>query len=159
MLQLIPPPAHRLALRVAFRLRSRFRRVFKPDLAGVSVVLFDGEGRIMLARHTYGPEGWALLSGGLKRGEDPEAGLRREVREELGCELTALEVLETFEERVSGAPHTAHVYSARLAGEAVPDNREIAHLRWFRREELHGVTLTRLTRARLVSLGLYSSDS
>lgn len=159
MLYLIPPPVHRLALRMAFRLRARFRRIARPRLAGVSVIVTDEDGRILLARHSYGPQGWALPSGGLGPGEDPELGVRREIREELGCELGRLEILARIEETISGAPHTAHVFGGVLQGDPVPDNREIVSLRWFARHELHGASLTRLTRARLLSLGYYSSDS
>ena len=39
---------------------------------------------ILLVRHSYGPQHWALPGGGLASGEDAEACARRELREELG---------------------------------------------------------------------------
>ena len=154
MLHLIPVGFHRWALRTAHRLRSRFRRIAKPHLAGVSVVLRDDEGRVLLARHSYGPRGWASVGGGLKAGEEPEAALRREVREELGCEIERIEKVGTFHETLSGAPHTAHIYTARPVGPVEVDGRELVAARWFGREELAEADLTRPTRARLIRLGL-----
>ena len=154
MLYLIPPRVHRWALRNAHRIRSRFRRAFKPHLAGVSAILRDGEGRVLLVRHSYGPRGWSGMGGGLKRSEDPEAALRREMREELSCEIEAVELAATLYEKLSGAPHTAYVFTARPVGDVEVDGRELMEARWFTLAELAEVELTRTARARLRRLGL-----
>ncbi len=46
----------------------------------------DDKGRILLAREDNGM--WEMLGGGLEHGEDPIAGLRREVLEETGLEIS-----------------------------------------------------------------------
>jgi 8-oxo-dGTP diphosphatase len=54
---------------------------------GAYATCLDGDGRILLARLAPGIPGagrWTLPGGGLEWGEDPEAGLRREVAEETG---------------------------------------------------------------------------
>lgn len=86
MLHLIPRPLHRVALHLAYHLRHHARLILKPQLRGVSVIVADSEGRVLLVRHSYGPEGWSLPGGGCARGEDAEAAARRELREELGIE-------------------------------------------------------------------------
>jgi 8-oxo-dGTP pyrophosphatase MutT (NUDIX family) len=158
MLHLIPAPLHRLALRWAYHLRKRFRRLARRDLAGVSIIPLDGEDRVLLARHTYGPQGWALIGGGMGSREEPEAAARREVREELGCGLADLRLVQVLEETLSGSAHTAYVFFAKVEGDARPDLREIAELRWFAREDLAGAEMTRVTRWRLASLGLLPLD-
>ncbi|QKS29310.1 MAG: NADH pyrophosphatase [Accumulibacter sp.] len=56
--------------------------------APVLAALVEYEGRILLARnHAWAPGAFGLITGFLERGEDPAAGVAREVREELG--LTA----------------------------------------------------------------------
>ena len=84
---LLPRSLHRLALRVAHRLRHVWRRLAKPQLRGVSVILRDPEGRVLFVRHTYGPPDWSLPGGGIARGEAPEAAARREMAEELALTL------------------------------------------------------------------------
>ena len=120
-----------MALRVAHRLRGQVRRWLKPNLSGVSLIAIDGEGRVLLVRHSYGSGAWSLPGGGLKRNEDPEAGMRRETREELGCELLVLEPLAPFGETLSGAPHVAYLFVGQLAGQPLPDGREILEARFF----------------------------
>jgi ADP-ribose pyrophosphatase YjhB (NUDIX family) len=131
MLHLIPPELHRAGLRVAHRVRHHFRRLVKLPLAGVSVIATDEAGRVLLVRHSYGPPAWMLPGGGLSRGEAPEEAAVRELREELGCGLTRIELVATLQETISGAPHTAYVFTGRLAGEPRPDAREVVAARFF----------------------------
>src|SRR5256886_13377462 len=50
--------------------------------------IFDDDGRILLLEHVFRPDsGWGVPGGFLTRGEQPEAGLRRELREEIGIEV------------------------------------------------------------------------
>ena len=159
MLHLIPAPLHRLGLRVAHRLRRYFRKIIKPDLSGVAVLLRDDQGRVLLVRHSYGPKDWAMPGGGLGRGEDPADCARREMREELNCELEALELLASFDEHLSGAQHTGYIYTALVRDEVRIDGREIVEARWFAAHELTTITCTRMTFKRLKKLGLYNSES
>ena len=152
MLRLIPPPVHRVMLRLAYRLRRRALRLFKPDLASVSIILTNQQDQLLLVRHSYGPQGWALPGGGLGRKEDPWWGIRREIREELQCEVQALDLIGTFEETLSGARHTAYLFAARPLDEPRADGRELLEARWFERETVAGLDLTRVTRERLLAV-------
>ncbi len=131
MNRLLPPVLHRLLLRFAHRARHHWRGLAKWPLAGVSVIVTDDAGRVLLVRHSYGPKGWALPGGGLGRGEAPEAAARRELREELGCGLAGIERVATLRETISGAPHTAYVFTGRLVGEVHPDGREVIAAQFF----------------------------
>lgn len=136
MFRLIPPPLHRLILRAAFVVRHRWRLWRKIDIAGVSVVLRDLDGRLLMVRHSYGSQMWSLPGGGLKRDEEPAEAARREVREELGCEITGLTLIASFEEEISGSQHTAHIFSGVLDGMPGPDMREIIEARFYPRHSL-----------------------
>ena len=159
MLSWIPAPVHRVGLRLAYGIRKRFRRFVKPDLAGVAVLLRDGDGRFLLVRHSYGPQGWAMPGGGLNRGEDPAEAARREMREELGCELDGLELLRSFEESFSGAQHVGHVFTARPSCDPRVDGRELTEARWFMQSELEALELTVVTKRRLKQLGYLAKAS
>lgn len=156
MLYLIPRPLHRLALRVAHRGRHWLRLVLKPHLHGVSVLAFDGEGRLLLVRHSYGPDAWAVPGGGCKRSEAPDVTARRELMEELGVEIARLILVAAIEETISGSPHTAHIFEARLSGEVRPDRREILEARYFALDQLPD-GMSRFTRHR-IALWLERAD-
>ena len=55
---------------------------------GVRGVALDGEGRVLLIRHTY-LDGWFFPGGGVESGEVAEEALAREMAEEGGVEPTA----------------------------------------------------------------------
>lgn len=97
----------------------------------MSVVAFDGEGRVLLVRHSYGPPVWTLPAGGMRRGEAPERAVAREFREELACELSRLTKLEARVQDTSGSIDLLHLYAARVAGTPKPDMREVVAAEFF----------------------------
>jgi 8-oxo-dGTP pyrophosphatase MutT (NUDIX family) len=97
---------------------------------GVKGIL-SHEGRVLLVQHTYGPRRWEIPGGGLRRGEEPIDGVRREIREELGVELAqpTLVAIGAGSGRESRRQMT--YFAAELAAEQVtPDPREIARAQW-----------------------------
>lgn len=54
-----------------------------PNSTGVHAVALTPTGKIVLVTLSYAP-GWRLPGGGRKPGEDPEASIKRELREEIG---------------------------------------------------------------------------
>jgi ADP-ribose pyrophosphatase YjhB (NUDIX family) len=64
-------------------------------LVGILGVVVDGDGRVLLLKHTYRPFApWGLPSGHLKSGESPAEAIAREVREETGLEIDVVEILD-----------------------------------------------------------------
>jgi ADP-ribose pyrophosphatase YjhB (NUDIX family) len=56
---------------------------------GAGLLLFDGEGRLLLVRPSYVRESvWTVPGGWVKRGEEPRDAAVREAREELGVRVT-----------------------------------------------------------------------
>lgn len=49
-------------------------------------IVIDNDGKILLSREDNGK--WEMLGGGLDHGEDPVRGLKREILEEAGLEVT-----------------------------------------------------------------------
>lgn len=131
MLHLIPAPLHRLALKFAHRIRVRTRRFSGKARDGVSVVGRDFDGQILLVRHSYGPQQWFFPGGGIADGETPDAAARRELMEETGCEIDGMKLVGTFEEALSGAPHTAHLFDGVISDMPEADGREVIEARFF----------------------------
>lgn len=108
-----------------------------PALVVGAAVLRDG--RVLAARRTGPPElcgSWELPGGKVEPGEDPDAAVVREVREELGCEVRVTGRLAG--EQPIGGGGTLQVRCAEIvAGEPVP--REHDAVRWLGPEELDEV--------------------
>ncbi|HYD23769.1 MAG TPA: NUDIX domain-containing protein [Croceibacterium sp.] len=131
ILRAIPAPVHRRLYRIADWLRRRWWSIRKPRRHSVSVVAFDGDGRVLLVRHSYGPPVWALPGGGIDRGEQPIAAAAREFAEELRCPLADVRSLRETTQDESGALDRLNVFVAQVAGTPVPDMREIVAAGFF----------------------------
>lgn len=119
-----------IALPLAGLARLVYWFLFRPKTRGAKVVLVNG-GEILLLRHTYERGIYGLPGGGLNSGEDPLAGLKREVSEELGIEIDPAYV-GTVESDAEYKRDTVHVFTAALIDRSSlrPDAIEIAELRW-----------------------------
>ena len=95
------------------------------------MIACDGKGRVLLVRLSYAEAGWSFPGGGAHRGESMRAAAVRELREETGCDAARVQALGTFEETISGSPHTAHVYTCRTDDQPQPDRREVVEARFF----------------------------
>lgn len=64
-------------------------------LLGIVGVVVDESGRVMLLNHVYRKEvPWGLPSGWVRGGEQPQAAIIREIREETGLDVEVLSVLD-----------------------------------------------------------------
>ncbi len=111
-------------------------RIMKPVTFGVRAVVLGPDGRLLLVKHTY-DKYWYLPGGAMKRGEEAEAALRREVREELGIAELAIErKLGTYVSTREGKRDTIAVYVARAAAIGKRQRLEIAAAEWFAADAL-----------------------
>lgn len=129
-------PLARTGYRLAYTLLALYWFVVRPQLQGVKCVITDGE-RVLLVRHTYGPRGWDLPGGGVKRGEAPSVTAQREMEEELGLSITEWTLLGTVLTDAYKRHDTLHCFQADVRQPTLHVNPvEIAATHWFRREEL-----------------------
>ena len=114
------------------RLRRRAMALLGWRTQGVKVMLFDGTGALLLVRHGYGrPDLWMLPGGGIGRRETPDAAARREVREELGCDVDALRPLGVYRATAEGRRDTVHLFRAVVLGKPRPDGVELVEAAYF----------------------------
>jgi ADP-ribose pyrophosphatase YjhB (NUDIX family) len=91
-----------LRARIVARLGGLINGVRRPVTLGVRAIVRDGEGRVLLLRHTYVP-GWYLPGGAVDPGESVGDALRRELLEEANI-------------RIIGPPRLLAIYFNPRAG-------------------------------------------
>lgn len=144
LLNLIPAPLHRAALRIAHGLRKRWWRLRRPRIRGCRVLALDATGCVLQVRHSYGSGRWMLPGGGLGWNEDAIVGALRELREETACILEEAREVAPIVEDLFGARHQVHVVAGRVAGEVRVDAREVIEARFFPLDHLPQNTASKL---------------
>jgi len=126
------------------------RKYPKQPLVGVGGVVIDRR-RVLLIRRGCEPlKGeWSIPGGLLDLGEELKAGVRREIREETGLEVTPLAEIMTFDRIVREGARVKYHYVVvdylcrRKRGKLRPDS-DVIDARWVRRQDLAQYQLTDL---------------
>jgi len=103
-------------------------------------IVLISDGKVLAMRQWIGTGRWSLPGGGLHRGETPEHGALRELREETGIDVPAsqLAYVGRAQYRQHGQHFTYHVFVCELASPG-PLRRqwyEVASLAWLSAAEL-----------------------
>jgi ADP-ribose pyrophosphatase YjhB (NUDIX family) len=105
-----------------------------PVPAAVAVVV--ARGRVLLARRARPPHAgtWDLPGGFLEAGETPLAGLRRELREEIGTGIRRASFVDFATDRYGpgGFPVLTIVYRVVPTTVRVRAEDDVSDVRWFR---------------------------
>lgn len=85
----------------------------EPATVGVHGIPVTADGKIVLVKLSYA-RGWRLPGGGLKKDEDRQAGMLRELREEIGLTShQSVELVTGFEHRPDYRRGTASLFVVR----------------------------------------------
>jgi ADP-ribose pyrophosphatase YjhB (NUDIX family) len=101
----------------------------------VAAMLFDDNDRILLLEHVFrADEGWGVPGGFINKSENPEAALRRELREEIDIEIEDVKMVFC---RTLGKLKQVEIYfRARVIGDPKPSSFEIKTAQWFALDQL-----------------------
>jgi mutator protein MutT len=112
-----------------------------PLLIEVTAALVrDDAGRYLITQRRRGShlEGlWEFPGGKLEAGESHEAGLRRELQEELGADFAVDRLVETVRWEYPDRTIVLHFYDCKLVSGTV-EPREQQEMRWVKPDELPG---------------------
>jgi len=120
----LPRPLRRL---ISQTIHSRF-------LIGVIAIISSDDGKVLLLYSPY-KKAWSLPEGFLKKGEQPDRGIVRELLEETGAaaEVISIAGISHLETR----PMIDIVFNCRLdAASLVPDNVEVSRILFFAPDDL-----------------------
>jgi 8-oxo-dGTP pyrophosphatase MutT (NUDIX family) len=98
----------------------------------VKCIVRDDRDRVLFVRHTYGDRSvWELPGGGRRSREEPEAAIRREMREELGIELVDVRAAGELEIGSGHKRTLLHCFAATTGGAPIRlAAAEIGEARW-----------------------------
>jgi len=112
-----------------------FMRLFQDTfLIGVTGIIFNAEGEILLLKHSYRAHAWSLPGGYLKAGEHPREGLEREIKEESGLVVSVDTQLKTRTDRAMAHLDICCV-GTFIGGEFVP-SAEVTEYGFFAQDAL-----------------------
>jgi ADP-ribose pyrophosphatase YjhB (NUDIX family) len=119
------------SIKVGFWVMAGWWYVTRPEGVGAKCLVFH-KGKILLVRHTYGPDVWTIPGGRIKRNETPEEAAAREVCEETGFSMGQLYSLGDAWDEHYRKEERVHYFFGETEGE-VPliDPLEIREARWF----------------------------
>jgi ADP-ribose pyrophosphatase YjhB (NUDIX family) len=107
-----------------------YKALRTPVAFGVSAIVPDDSGRVLLVRQRYTP-GWHLPGGGVERGEPPAKAIVRELGEEVGLQSCGTPVLHGLYTRAVGlATNVVALYRVPGAQIAFRPNAEIVEILW-----------------------------
>lgn len=122
--QKFPIWVHLLVSRIV---RPRFR-------VAVAAMIFDGQGKVLLFKHTYRKFEWGIPAGSLEHREQPERAVVREFREETGMQIEVQRLL--LAESSKDDHHVSLIYLCRISSGEFRESNEICEMRYFGLGEL-----------------------
>jgi 8-oxo-dGTP pyrophosphatase MutT (NUDIX family) len=104
-------------------------------------MVFNGRGELLLVRNSYGHSHlFVLPGGGIKRREEPAVAAAREVREETGLEVGALELVGVYLSAAEGKRDSIHLFRGEADGVPQPDGIEVEEAAFFALDALPAAT-------------------
>jgi ADP-ribose pyrophosphatase YjhB (NUDIX family) len=122
-------------LAMLFRNTPRSVRLFLTRLGhtrftvSAGAIIVNPAGEVLLLKHVFrAGSGWGIPGGFIETNEQPEEAVRRELREEVGLELSSVRLVfvRTFRHR-----QIELIFRCQPNGEAHPRGLEIKSAAWF----------------------------
>lgn len=130
--------------------RAKFR-------VAVAAMIFDGQSRVLLFKHTYRKFPWGIPAGSLEHREQPIDAVMREFFEETGMQIQVMKLLTAVSAREDH--HISLIYLCKIvSGEFVP-TLEISEIKYFFPADLPSMLFTEKTLIREIANSLNKNTS
>jgi 8-oxo-dGTP pyrophosphatase MutT (NUDIX family) len=128
--------------------------IFRPQSYGVKCII-KKDGKILMIRNTYGKGWWNFPGGGIKKNENPEDAIVREVREELSVGVYGLKKIGEFLSTQEYKRDNVYVFYAEMNGSEITiDRNEVRDYKWVDPNALP----TPISRVALKAIDLWKSS-
>lgn len=106
----------------------------------VGAIIYNKKGEVLLTKRSIPPIGKIDIPGGfLENGEDPINGLKREVREEIGVDISIGEITGIYIDKYENKQdcYTLNIYYACRIVSGIPKAKdEITEVKWYQKDEI-----------------------
>jgi 8-oxo-dGTP pyrophosphatase MutT (NUDIX family) len=130
---MVTNPLRERSLRQNLLLAARLaaQAAIAPVAYGAHAMVEDGEGKLLLVRHTYMP-GWFFPGGGVNRGEPAPEAVKRELKEEIGLEsFVSCDLFGLYTRKHILATNVIALFHIKGGIFDFRPNREIAEAKFF----------------------------
>lgn len=108
--------------------------------------IIEKDGKILLIDRTKHPLGFACPAGHMNENEDFVAAVKREVMEEVGLEVTSVNLVAEEEETLHTCKkgisvHYWNVFECKVKGEPRKRSYEANSINWYTRDEIKNIKL------------------
>ncbi|MCU7756952.1 (deoxy)nucleoside triphosphate pyrophosphohydrolase (plasmid) [Bacillus cereus] len=113
----------------------------KRRISVVGAVIFNENNEVLCALRSPTmtlPNYWEFPGGKINKGEEPQAALVREIKEELGCAITVDEKVEEIEYEYETIIVHLTTYKAQIL-EGIPKALEHTELKWVSVKDLNNL--------------------
>ncbi|WLR51878.1 (deoxy)nucleoside triphosphate pyrophosphohydrolase [Bacillus tianshenii] len=104
----------------------------------VGAIIENDQNEILCAKRSETmslPNLWEFPGGKIENGESPQEALRREIAEELNCQIDVFEQVEDTTHQYPKVIVRLITFKARIT-KGTPEAREHAELKWVKRDQL-----------------------
>jgi len=133
-------------------------RIVRPKyVVGISAMVFDERGRILLFKHTYRKLAWGLPGGGLEHREQPRDAIVREFFEETGITIEVQRLL--LAESSKFFHHISLVHLCKIIRGEFRESNEISEMQYFDVNDLPPMLFDERDMIRAVHKTLYETPA
>lgn len=125
-----------IIFKIVNRLEKIYWFIFRPKTQGAKVII-ECEDEILMIQNTYGKNVWAFPGGGIKKYEKPEETAQREVKEEVGIDISQLKYIGKILNTREYKRDEVFCYITSVGNKHVSaDTREVKQAQWFNKQQI-----------------------